>query len=516
ISSRFRSWCPTLAVQAYGDLSLRTCKDLNIFIREPDIAPTLTTLRRLGYQRDTQLTAAQLNLMQHFAGGQETLSNKNLQTAVTPRTRLLPRNIALDIDYTGIWRRAQRVNLIGRTMLTLAAEDNLLILAINGTYGMWWNISWACDIAAFIGSHPKFDWDAVMERAKAQGSLRMVLLSIAMARKHFRAIVPNAVIAAERADRTLEPMLGCTMAGWLAFRAVGQPANKGLLLNRLRLHDGTIRRARFMAKTMFLPSCNDIASLSLPRSFSFAYYPIKLADRLIAPLERTYRQLARIDPLRRVLRTQPIRLLLICGPWGSGTRAVAGVVERLGAQGFGPYLLTHDERTPVTYEFIHFRATVLRYASEDTLALRPGGAEGAQDGMRGLHRTIELQEFGPYDPRGPAPVFFKYPLSALLLPQICAVFDTLLIYVMRPPEDIERTRLRRKWRPSEDRAGAEIIYQAMDNFKRRQSHWILTVNYADLLAAPADHASEISCFAGLRPDPLSFEEAIAFVRPKEN
>jgi hypothetical protein len=102
-----------------------------------------------------------------------------------------------------------------------------------------------------------------------------------------------------------------------------------------------------------------------------------------------------------------------------------------------------------------------------------------------------------------------------LLPQICAVFDTLLVYVMRPLEDIERTRIRRKWLATEGRTGAEIIYQAMDNFKRLQSHPILTVNYADLLAAPADRAREISRFAGLEPDPVSFKEAIAFVQPKE-
>jgi len=501
---------PTLAIQAYGDLGLRTCTDLDVFIREPDITPTLATLRGLGYQRKTELTAAQLDLVQRFEG-QETLSNKTLGAAITLRTRLTPFNMALDIDHAGVWRRAQSVNLIGRTMLTLTPEDNLLMLAIHGSYGMWRNINWACDIAAFIGSHPKLDWDTVMERARAQGSLRIILLSIAMARKYFGAIVPDAVIAAESEDRKVEPMLGRIMADWLAFKAVAQPTNKGLLVNRLRLHDGTIRRARFVTKTIFLPNRNDVASFSLPRGFSFAYYPTKVADRLIAPPRRIYRQFARMNPLRRVLR---IKLLLICGPWGSGTTAVAGMVARLGAQGFGPYLRTPDERTPVSYEFIHFRATILRYASEDTLTARPGGPEAALDGMRDFHRRIELQEFGPYDPRGPAPIFFKYPLSALLLSQICAVFDTLLIYVMRPLEDIERTRLRRKWRASEGRAGAEIIYQAMDDFKLLQSHSILTVNYADLLAVPADCATEISRFAALVPDPVSFKEAIAFVQPQ--
>jgi Uncharacterised nucleotidyltransferase len=97
---------PTLAIQAYSDLGLRTCTDLDVFIREPDIAPALATLRGLGYQRKTELTAAQLDLIQRFEG-QETLSNKTLGTAITPRTRLLPVNMAVDIDCTGVWRRAQ-------------------------------------------------------------------------------------------------------------------------------------------------------------------------------------------------------------------------------------------------------------------------------------------------------------------------------------------------------------------------------------------------------------------------
>jgi predicted O-linked N-acetylglucosamine transferase (SPINDLY family) len=208
-----------------------------------------------------------------------------------------------------------------------------------------------------------------------------------------------------------------------------------------------------------------------------------------------------------------MKLLLICGPWGSGTTAVAGLMASLGAQGFGPYFHTNDPRTPVSYEFIPFRDAILDHACEETVALKPGAAEAAQAGLRRLGRRIEQQEFGAYDPdEAAAPIFLKYPLSALLLPQICAVFDTRLIYVMRPLEEIERTRLRRNWVPQYGTAGAEIIYRHMASFQRLQSHPIFVIDYADMLAAPAASAGGLADFAGLAPGPDAIEEAVAFIR----
>ena len=61
-----------------------------------------------------------------------------------------------------------------------------------------------------------------------------------------------------------------------------------------------------------------------------------------------------------------MRAVLVCGPWGSGTTAVAGLLERLGAVGFGPYFHTNDPRTPNAYEFLPFRALITRFASEKT------------------------------------------------------------------------------------------------------------------------------------------------------
>jgi hypothetical protein len=188
------------------------------------------------------------------------------------------------------------------------------------------------------------------------------------------------------------------------------------------------------------------------------------------------------------------------------------MLSALGAQGFGPYYVTSDLRTQTSFEFTAFRETVLRHASEGTVARTSDSARAVRISLRLLHRRIERQEFGPYESRGSVPVFFKYPLSALLIPQICQTFDTRLVYVVRPLEDIEQTRRRRGWGWQFGRAGAEILYREMLSAAQSQSHPILEIDYPRLLASRTAQARELAHFAGLTPSARSLEDAIQFIR----
>ena len=211
-----------------------------------------------------------------------------------------------------------------------------------------------------------------------------------------------------------------------------------------------------------------------------------------------------------------MRVLLICGPWGSGTTAVAGLAARLGAVDFGRrhHLLTNDPQTPDSYEFLPFRKLVLEHADEPTISLRPSGPETVQAGLRLLRQRIERQEFGAYDVGGAPWVIFKYPLAALLLPQICEVFETKLVYVVRPLDEIEQTRRRRGWSAYFGAAGATVIYRHMSDLQRTRAYPTMTIAYADLLASPMQHAGRLARFVGLEPTPAQMQQAAAFVIPR--
>jgi len=287
---------PVLAIQAYGDLGLRVFRDLDFLIHDRDIAPTMTTLRGLGYERGERLTDTQFDVI-HRIQGQEILYEKGSGIIIEPHTRLTPMKMALDIDYAGIWRRAQQTTLNRRAMMTAAPEDHLIILAIHGGKELWWRINWACDVSAFLGSHPKLDWVAILERARSQGCLRMGLLAVSLARRYFNATVPDMVTAAELADPVIEPMVQRVMARWLSDEPVGPPSNRRLSMDRLRLHDGTVRRGRYVARTWLLPGVHHVAWIALPSQLSFAYVPLKIAhDLFMLPLWRAYRAMVRSGP----------------------------------------------------------------------------------------------------------------------------------------------------------------------------------------------------------------------------
>jgi len=212
-----------------------------------------------------------------------------------------------------------------------------------------------------------------------------------------------------------------------------------------------------------------------------------------------------------------VKILLVCGPWGSGTTAIAGLLLRLGAIGFGPYFHTNDPRTPNAYEFLPFRELVRRHVSVETLSPRESQPSEIEADLRGLRERIERQEFGPYNSLSSPPIVLKSPPSAFLLPQICRVFDVKLISVMRPLRQIERTRLRRGWPAQHGEKGAEVIYRHLSRTLDLHAHAHMRVKYDDVLRSPSDLARRLAEFAGLEAAPDQIEVAADFIRrPSSN
>jgi hypothetical protein len=203
---------------------------------------------------------------------------------------------------------------------------------------------------------------------------------------------------------------------------------------------------------------------------------------------------------------QRVKLLLVCGPWSSGTTAVAGLLAKLGVIGLDPYFTTNDQRTRNTYESIAFREVIRSVASEETLTLRP--RIDVIGHLREFHDRILKQEFG----RGDGPIFLKYPLSALVIPQICEVFETRLIYVLRPLLDIEATRRRRAWLEQFGAKGADIIYTAMFNALINYPFPTTVIRYPELIVSPVAHVRQIVDFAELKVGQNRIREASHFIR----
>ena len=142
----------------------------------------------------------------------------------------------------------------------------------------------------------------------------MGLLAVALARIYFGAALPDAVTAAERDDPKIEPMVQRVMARWLVNDPDASHCNR-FSPDRLRLHDGAVRRVRYVARSLGLPGPLHVARNPFPGLFTslLAYIPIKIAhDIALLPLVRAYRYLRfQAERLRDALASHELALFVV-------------------------------------------------------------------------------------------------------------------------------------------------------------------------------------------------------------
>jgi len=203
-----------------------------------------------------------------------------------------------------------------------------------------------------------------------------------------------------------------------------------------------------------------------------------------------------------------ISLVLVCGPWSSGTSAVAGLLARAGLQAPGPYVKVNDPRTSDTYEMKAFQAVLRTLASEQTLT-RLADAKGSMATLRrfrdGLLRSsVDTVSSSP-------PVMLKHGLAALFLSELAELFDLRIVSVLRPLSDIENTRRRRKWKPSFGRMGAEVIYRATFDHLINSKTPFYMVRYEQLVSHPEAEMNGLFEFCGVAPTPADRASALEFI-----
>jgi predicted O-linked N-acetylglucosamine transferase (SPINDLY family) len=280
---------PVSDIRGYCELGLRLSGTPALLLGKSDVGRALRVLGNRGYARRRQLSAAQLDLIARLQG-HEVLVRPAAEVGIGLYTRVAPMRAAFDIDHAGLWRRARRTQLQGRCITTLAPEDELLLMAAQYGEAPSWRLGWASEIAGFIGVHNELDWDALIERARAQGVLPMMLVATELARAWFGAGIPEKLAMAQRDMPRVERVTRRVVADWRADNPVAPSGWRGWLEALPRGRGG--RRARYLAAAFFLPDARHIARMKVPDRLTGlpAYVALKIAhDLALLPLVRGWR-----------------------------------------------------------------------------------------------------------------------------------------------------------------------------------------------------------------------------------
>ena len=278
------------AIEAYGDLGLRAFRDLEILVQPADIVRAVAALEGLGYESKEHLSEAQTAHLQWLRGQIQLSPTAADGVPLKVHTRLTSAKMVFDVDYSGLWQRAQRKSLNGQPLTMLAPEDYFLVLAVNGGKDLWWRVPSICDVAAFVGAHPKLDWNAIVARAESQGCLRMATATASLAHMFFDTPMPPAI--ATRDWPAMQRIAQGVAATWSGDEKVERPRDVIVSRDHLDLHDGVVRQARYLARAVLLPKPSHVTWIALPRGLSFGYVPLKLVYEFVwLPLAGLYRRL---------------------------------------------------------------------------------------------------------------------------------------------------------------------------------------------------------------------------------
>ncbi len=261
---------PALAAALYPDPALRPCSDLDLLVREADIAPALDLLTETGYRLAPHLatfpaqTLATLDCEARLRGRK---IDVDLQWATAPCGHLLRFDPAI------LWRGGQKLRLGDAEIPVLSLEANLLFLCAHGAKHGWSRLMWLGDIARAAQQGP--DWERTIALAAEARCERPLLLGLLLARDFLDAEIPESLLTRARADTVVMNVAGVARR---RLRQMPPQEPDGLALTKF---NGALARnlwdkLRHYCALLRAPTEAELQTATLPRQLFFLYYPLRV------------------------------------------------------------------------------------------------------------------------------------------------------------------------------------------------------------------------------------------------
>ena len=197
---------PTLAVSAYGHLSLRQFGDLDLFVPKRDLPRACEVLVSHGYRANDQVHHGEggdpLQAKYHSFVGQDGLVRVDVQWMIADA------QFSFHLDHED-WRAGLvPVSMTGPSVQIFPPEVVLLILCVHGSKHLWTKLQWLCDVAELLRAYPKLDWERVNGHASRLGSQRMLALGALFAHDLLGTTLPTEVLERLKQDTMAQSFVG--------------------------------------------------------------------------------------------------------------------------------------------------------------------------------------------------------------------------------------------------------------------------------------------------------------------
>ncbi|MGZ6066495.1 MAG: nucleotidyltransferase domain-containing protein [Polyangiales bacterium] len=266
---------PALALEAYGDVALRSFSDLDLVVRPADFERARSVLVERGYRTSPPEVLRAPRWLVERSECDETLVHGphfvELHWAVTPP------GLAFPLSTDGLFERARERLLSGRPVLVPSIEDQLVLLAMNGTKDAWSRLEVLCAFTAL--ARKGVDWRAASALARELRAERMLRIAFELSERLLGATPPRALTLGR--DRVGSMLARHAMAR--SLDEIPSPSRRSYFVacSRERVRD----TASMLLARLFTPTWRDATFVRLPQSLSAGYYlvrPLRLAFENVA------------------------------------------------------------------------------------------------------------------------------------------------------------------------------------------------------------------------------------------
>lgn len=187
---------PVLALSVYGGIAVRPFVDIDLVVRPSDFVHLERVLREQGYGcralSDFQKASYLFIHKQYTFWGRVTDMGR-ASVALDVHTAIMPPGYSYMEDFDALWARSRELTIGGNEARALAPEDLLMVLCYHGFKNRWDRLKYVCDVAEVLRAYPAMDWDAILRRAEAMRSRRVLELGLFLATSLLDAPLPEDV-----------------------------------------------------------------------------------------------------------------------------------------------------------------------------------------------------------------------------------------------------------------------------------------------------------------------------------
>jgi len=258
---------PLLALNAYGNLSLREFVDLDILIPRNDAIKTKDTLLKNGYGTHIDIKESHDELYVKTQREYQ-FYNKKTKMSLEIQWRFTTSHFSTsgDLEYLFDFNSLPRKQINNINYRELQVEDLIIILCIHNASHRWQRLAWLTDVAELIKSNEKIKWSELLTKASAYGIERVILINLLLIQDIFGLEFPLDKLN----DKTVKKLSENIFASFFA-----ENENKSFLSQtwlRFKIRENWIMGLKDCLKVALLPTPNEWKEISIsPNYYSFYY-----------------------------------------------------------------------------------------------------------------------------------------------------------------------------------------------------------------------------------------------------